>query len=264
MFRGLRSLSVLAGWMGSGAIIVAVTSCVLPPVTAGLDPSPVATTPEDKSTPTQTRDTETAEQNVDASMPPVAATGFSSKAAGGTGGDPAGNAMGAGGVGTEAEHDAGTGVPAISSGAAAAGAGGASEPPVGVPQLCRACRKLGEACTVDGECMTGSCLVECRERGALGAPCDTRDDCQASFVCHDHSCEAYTGTRCETDNDCASDSCLDSKCQDPSRAGGRCDSSPDCERGTVCVNDLCKAENGTTCHSSAECASGNCDSMTCR
>jgi hypothetical protein len=96
------------------------------------------------------------------------------------------------------------------------GAGGGDCPP-DFPG-CHSARKLiGEDCTTNGECESGSCAsAKCAERKGEGDPCESDDQC-LSDACTDGKCvggRKPVGDACASDDECSSGACEEGKCSE--------------------------------------------------
>jgi len=120
--------------------------------------------------------------------------------------------------------------------------------------------------------------------GGLRQPCnpDATPNCLTGLVCSGGTpttlgiCLANTGGTCRETPDCVpSNTCISGVCVAqtagglnqpcrPTSIGGILDAtSTPCDTGLVCVNNICKAQNGSPCENNPDCVSLNCNQGIC-
>ncbi|KAL9935648.1 hypothetical protein V8E36_005225 [Tilletia maclaganii] len=133
---------------------------------------------------------------------------------------------------------------------------------------------LGQACSTDGECLSGRCdrLNEWEDttcqRQPAGQPC-TEDNYCSTTSCLKTQSSDEVGT-CKLSNDlgwCAFDAdCLSGRCDGDGRcalsAGSSCSASGDCASQRCCNDQCLPALPSSPCQASEECSSGTCDLTT--
>ncbi len=135
---------------------------------------------------------------------------------------------------------------------------------------------------VDGRCCNGPCDGECQTCAAswsLGtcSPIDLGEDegCSDTHTCSQGACKEVNGSECAHFSECASSMCVDGVCcEEPcvgvcrscNNAEGKCLAVADGKDETcdgTCKEGLCKRDDGDSCKTGDQCASGHCVDDVC-